>query len=324
MDRIDLRTIVLVPLCAVALCAVAGGATTQKTVVATVGSESIYAGDVERILRRVTQGKDVHRAFLPVLQAQVLSEIVDRRLVLAHARREKSGATEAEVDAGLVAFAAKLKARGQSVDGFLKQESITRVDLRRQIAWNLKWERYLAKYVTDQRLASHFEAHRREFDGTQLSVSHILLRPSSDAGPGARDDLVERARAIREEIASGKTTFADAARKHSAGPSAKQDGRLGLIGRQGPMVESFSRAAFALEVGQVSEPVITRFGVHLIRCDKIKPGSKQLGDVRGQVVESLARELLEKLAGFERQHTSVELTGKLPYFKPGTRELVVP
>ena len=142
--------------------------------------------------------------------------------------------------------------------------------------------------------------------------------------PRATEELVEQARAIREQIVSGVLSFAEAAREHSAGPSGKQGGRLGFIGRHGPMVESFSKAAFALEVGQVSEPVVTRFGVHLIRCDAVEPGDKPLAEVRQQVEAALARQLLEKLARFEARTTPVKFTGKWPYFKPGTRELVVP
>ena len=131
----------------------------------------------------------------------------------------------------------------------------------------------MARYATEERLATYFAAHRRDFDGTQLVVSHILFRPSA-AGEKPTEEPLKQAEKIRGEIIAGKLTFADAARKYSAGPSRKDGGRLGTIGRHGPMDESFSRAAFALEVGQVSPPVKTSFGVHLIRCDQTKPGER--------------------------------------------------
>ena len=329
MRRIDALIVALAGVLGLALCAddvFAQGRSSagRGVVVATVGDEPIHAGDVARLLVKVTGGQDVNPAVLPVLQAQVLAEIVDRRLVLAYARRTKSGAGRSEIDSAVAGFKSKLTSQGRSLAGFLEEQSMTEADLRRQIAWRLLWPKYLARYVTDKRLASYFAAHRRELDGTEVSVSHILLRPPADAGPRAMADLIKRAQAIREAIGSGKISFAEAARKHSAGPSARDGGRLGPIARHGAMSESFSRAAFALEVGRLSEPVTTRFGVHLIRCDAVKPGSKPLAEVRNQIEEALARELIDKLARLEREHTPVKFTGKAPHFKPGTRELVAP
>ncbi|HUT93458.1 MAG TPA: peptidylprolyl isomerase [Thermoguttaceae bacterium] len=296
----------------------------EQVVVATVGGEPVFARDVQRLLNKAVQRQNVNPAVLPVFQAQVLSEAVDRRLVLAYARRTKSGPSESEIDTAVAELTARSRAQGGSLEAYLAEASLTDAELRRRITWSLVWERYLAKYVTEERLAAHFEAHRRQFEGTQLSVSHILLRPKANDDSQAISRLVKQAEAIRAEIISGKLSFADAASKHSAGPSAAEGGRLGFIGRRGPMVESFSRAAFSLEVGQVSQPVTTRFGVHLIRCDEIRPGSKQLADVRKEVEAALARELLDKLARFEQKQTPVEYTGKWPHFKPGTRELIVP
>ncbi|MBN2475619.1 MAG: peptidylprolyl isomerase [Pirellulales bacterium] len=296
----------------------------NHAVVATVDNEPITAGEVDRWFQRVTRGQDVNPAAVPLLRAQVLSEIVDRRLVLAYARRMQSGATSTEVESELDSLKSRLAAQQRSLNDLLAERSITEADLRRQITWKLTWKEYLQRYLTEKRLTEFFHAHRREFDGTTMSVSHLLLRPEADAGPRAMAALVEKARAIRESIVSGKMSFGEAAREYSAGPSAAAGGLLGPIDRRGSMVESFSRAAFGLEVGQVSEPVRTRFGVHLIHCAEIQPGSKQPAEVRKQLEEALARELLERLARLQQTQTPVSYTGEAPYFRPGTRELVVP
>jgi peptidyl-prolyl cis-trans isomerase C len=258
------------------------------------------------------------------MKAQILEEIVDRRLVLAYARRTGCAPKTEDIDLELGKLKSKLASRQQSWADYLKSQSITEIELKRQIAWNMVWEKYQAQYITESRLESYFQSHRRDFDGSKVSVSHILLQPPKNAKPEDFDGLFSQAAAIREEIASGKITFAEAARKYSAGPSAKDGGQLGFIPRHGVMDEAFSRAAFELEIGRVSEPVRTPFGVHLLRCDEIKAGEKQLKDVHKEIEEALARELLEKLARTERGFTSVEYTGKSPYLKPGTRELVMP
>jgi parvulin-like peptidyl-prolyl isomerase len=305
-------------------CATAGGESDNAAgpVAATVGGESVYASEVAQLVKTAVRKRKVSAAALPVLQAQALAEIIDRRLVLAYARRNGEYPSPAAIDGAMAAIKTKLLAEGRTLDEYLREQSLGESDQRRQIAWGLVWDKYLAKYVTGARLAAYFEAHRREFDGSELAVSHILFRPPSEADRAKWDELIRQAAAVRKSILAGETSFAEAAKKHSAGPSAKDGGRLGWIPRRGVMDEAFSRAAFALETGQISEPVATPFGVHLIRCDAVRPGTKQPADVRKELEEALARELLDKIARLETRHTPVEFTGKGPYFKPGTRELV--
>ncbi|MGB7734406.1 MAG: peptidylprolyl isomerase [Thermoguttaceae bacterium] len=291
-----------------------------NAVVATVGSDPVRAGELQRLVAKATRGKKVDSDSLRFLQAQALEEIIARRLVLAYARRMGEMPAEDELAVERAALKARLVARRRSIEDFLKAESLRESDLDRQIAWNVLWRKYVARYATDQRLASYFAAHHREYDGTQLLVSHILLRPSAD-GAKTTVELLKQAEKIREEIVGGTLSFADAARKYSAGPSRRDGGRLGLIGRHGPQDETFSRAAFALDAGQVSQPVKTSFGAHLIRCDEIKPGDKKLADVRKELEDALSQELLDKLAQAQRQYTPVEYTGILPHFKPETHEL---
>jgi parvulin-like peptidyl-prolyl isomerase len=293
----------------------------RDAIAATVGGEPIQAGEVERLVSKAAHGKKFDADSLQFLQAQALEEIIARRLVLAYARRIGDPPTESELAAERAALKSQLAARRRSLDDFLKSESISQSDLDRRLAWNVTWRKYVGRYATEERLAAYFTAHRRQYDGTQLVVSHILLRPSADGGKNAAAELLKRAESMRQEIVAGKLTFAEAARKYSAGLSGKDGGRLGAIGRHGPMDEAFSRAAFALNAGVISPPIKTPFGIHLIRCDEIKPGDKQLADVRKELEDALSHELLRKLAAAQRQHTPVEYTGVLPHFKPGTHEL---
>ena len=154
----------------------------KDPVAATVGDEPIYAAEVGRLLAKTTGGKPVNEAAQPFLRAEILEEIVSRRLVLAYARRSGTAASPAEIDSALDELQAKLKSQHRSLDDFLRAQSATQDDLRRQLAWNLVWEKYLARYVTAERLAGYFQAHRRDLDGSMVSVSQILLRPAPAQG----------------------------------------------------------------------------------------------------------------------------------------------
>ncbi len=87
-----------------------------------------------------------------------------------------------------------------------------------------------------------------------ISAKHILVEHSHEA-----DDLLKK-------IADGDS-FSELAQKFSKCPSGQTGGDLGEFGR-GRMVPAFEEAAFALDVDQVSAPVQTQFGYHLIQRTK--------------------------------------------------------
>ena len=86
---------------------------------------------------------------------------------------------------------------------------------------------------------------------TKIRASHILVEKQSQALK------------VLEELKAGGD-FRDLARKYSTCPSGKRGGDLGQFGR-GQMAKEFEKAAFALKPGQVSEPVKTQFGYHVIK-----------------------------------------------------------
>jgi parvulin-like peptidyl-prolyl isomerase len=215
------------------------------------------------------------------------------------------GATSAEVDQLVQSRTAQLKAAGETLDGYFKRTGLTAADFRRQLAWQLSWQRFLDGELTDAALQAHFQRHRRDFDGTRLRVSQILLKPAS-ADRADLEKAIAAAKSIRQDIVDGRITFAHAAKKHSQAPSAAAGGDQGLISRHGENVEAFARAAFALENGKISEPVLTQFGVHLIQCTKVLPGKKTWTDVREEVAQSLASELFLATARAHRAKMKVK------------------
>lgn len=86
---------------------------------------------------------------------------------------------------------------------------------------------------------------------TKVKASHILVEKQSQALK------------VLEELKAG-ADFRELAKKYSTCPSGKKGGDLGQFGR-GQMVREFEQAVFALKTGQVSEPVKTQFGYHIIK-----------------------------------------------------------
>jgi parvulin-like peptidyl-prolyl isomerase len=289
----------------------------EAGVAATVGDDPIEVAEAQRMMASILHDRKPAGDLLPLARAQVLEEIVKQRLVLAYARRVGDTPSDEDLAKAKKQLQIRLAAQGRKV--------IAPANLERGAVWMLVWDRYLAKYCTPQRRETWFQNHHRDLDGTQLVVSHILLRPAGhppgQAGATEMEDLEKQAASIRAEIVSGKLDFAAAAAKYSAAPSGKQGGRIGKIGRWGPQDEAFSRAAFELKAGEISPPVRSPFGVHLIRCDEVLPGAKKLPDLVGAIDQALAKELLEKISQIERRQTAVKYSDAWPHFKPGTTEL---
>lgn len=78
-----------------------------------------------------------------------------------------------------------------------------------------------------------------------------------------KEEAIELLRGYREQIISGEASFAELASKYSDCSSAKKGGDLGTFGR-GAMQKPFEDAAFSLKIGELSEPVWTDSGVHII------------------------------------------------------------
>ena len=75
------------------------------------------------------------------------------------------------------------------------------------------------------------------------------------------------------------------------------------------MPPAFSAAAFALEAGDISQPVRTAAGIHIIRCTDVRPGSANWYDVQGPLKSAAVRELFGLLADRQRPKTEVRYTG---------------
>ena len=119
--------------------------------------------------------------------------------------------------------------------------------------------------VADADLHSYYDAHKAEFDGpghASISVLHIP-RVTTAADTAAVRDHIAR---LRAEIAGG-AKFEDVAKRESNDTvSAANGGDLGK-GAKGRFVPDFEKAAYALKAGEVSAPVLTPFGYHLIKVD---------------------------------------------------------
>lgn len=140
----------------------------------------------------------------------------------------------------------------------------------------------------------------------QTHVRHILLRADTDR---ERQLALQRAADFRQRLASGQATFDELARRYSDDDSAQNGGDLGWA-PPGAFVPEFEQAMNNLDPGQISDPVVTRFGVHLIqvegREDQVLNASQQRELARNMLRERKAQDAMATWAEEVRARAYVE------------------
>ena len=148
--------------------------------------------------------------------------------------------------------------------------------------------------MTEERLVKAYAIFVAENAPTeQIRASHILVEDK------------ESAQAIAEELRNGGN-FAEVARRESTGPSANAGGDLGYF-EKGQMVPTFAEAAFALEVDEVSDPVQTQFGWHVIKlADRRQTPTPSLEEVREELIQQLTGVIMGEVLSEAREGVIIE------------------
>jgi len=143
--------------------------------------------------------------------------------------------------------------------------------------------------VSAKEIEEYYKQHQQEFyHPAKVKARHILIRLPQNATQEEVKKAEAKIAKIEKALKQGKD-FAELAKKYSEGPSRTSGGELGWFTR-GMMVKPFEDAAFALKPGEVSKPVRTVFGLHLIKVEAKQPaGITPLAEVREEIKSKIAQ-----------------------------------
>ncbi len=227
-------------------------------VVLKVNDKSYTAAQVEKELAQ--EGRRLPPQVQQLLttkegQKQFLDRLVRRELLTQEAERQKLE-EQPEVAEQLKAF---------------RQELLLRTLVQKEIGEKVA--------VDDKEVEDYFKAHADEFSGDKIRARHILVQTEDEA------------KQVLERLNTKKEPFEEVAKSVSRDTfTAQKGGDLDYLGRE-QMVPEFAKAAFALKVGEVSGPVKTPFGYHIIKLIDRKKGQPMPFE---QVKDQLKRRMLEQ------------------------------
>jgi parvulin-like peptidyl-prolyl isomerase len=273
-------------------------------VIAVVNNDAITLGELqETIVAYRQEARQRGAASDEELAKQLLPRLIDGRLQLQEADREKITVEDAEVNEELIE---RVKATygAKSMDEFermVKDQGVNLDAVKKRLRDSLRVQKVIRRKValrvsvTDQEIMQYLEENRAKLEtGLSYHARHILLVPEE----GTADDAAWEAARIRAEVLFTQLTeagadFAEMARQHSKDASARDGGDLGAL-KRGELSQEIESAILALAPGAVSRPFRSPLGYHIFKLEsKDSLEGDGLVRVKQQIRDILFREKYE-------------------------------
>jgi peptidyl-prolyl cis-trans isomerase C len=303
----NITRIALGLIAAVAMAVTGMAADTAPPTIATVNGKTIQRADLDRELKLIKlkmarQGRPLSDAQLKRYTNEVRETLINRILLQEKATAEGVSVRAHQVKRALEQFKAGFK-DAAAYHAALADMGFSEAMLTEQIKTGLVIKTLIDSAVikgvaiSDTAVRGYYDAHPELFhQPEQVRASHILINVTDNADEAKKAELMKTILNLKKRIAAGED-FAAVAREASECPSKARGGDLGFFSRE-QMVAPFSAAAFALEKGQVSDVVTTRFGYHLIKLtDKQAAKTAAFADVKNAIATRLRKEQEEKKIG---------------------------
>ena len=265
-------------------------------IVAIVDEEPILQSDLDREIEVFRLEKEYGGEKVTAAPAEVrkemLQRLIENKLIIAAAKQ-----ADMKVDAEAIGQSVDQKIQ-QYVEHFgsmekleveLKRSGMSLDDYKRRMRTQMRDQQYLrlvvGKFIRPQvevmenEVRAYYQEHLAEMptDPDSLTIADILVtvQPSVEV----RRQVQAEVGRIQAALATGRD-FASVAKEYSLGPAAKRGGRIGTMGKGELFDPALETAAFSLKVGQISEPVVSSRGVHLLHLDAVtEDGRRTLSQV---------------------------------------------
>ncbi len=221
----------------------------ENKILAEVGPYKLYEKDVNRMMEKDTQIQQILKA-KPEYKDEIVAAIVNRWVNLT-----------------LLSLAGKR-------EGIDKDPEVQRelAEIEKNYLAQKYFERKVAGLkINEKEVKEYYEKNKEEYKEPEgRRVKHILIYVSKDADNATKEEAFKKANEIREKLLKG-ANFAELAKMYSDDTGSKEKGGdLGII-RKGQTIPEFEKEIFKLKQGEISTPIESPFGYHIVKVEKIIP-----------------------------------------------------
>jgi len=205
---------------------------------------------------------------------ETLDRMIEEMLVQQAADAAGVKVTPADIDAEIAKIRDRLGGQ-EALEGAMMQYGITMPQLRADQEFRVKVTKILGNEIlaTDVELARFYEENLNMFDNREANTRHILV------------PTLEEANEVRAQLVGG-ADFTELAKEKSVDPSVVENGGNMGFNPRGQMVPEYDEVAFSLQKGELSQPVQTQFGWHVIQLVDTSGETKSFDAAKAQVKEA--------------------------------------
>lgn len=240
----------------------------SKIVAAKVNEYVITAQDVLNALNKLPQ--KIKDKPLSDIYPNIVNELINQYLITKQAYKDKL-----DLDKNVIIEIKKNK-----------DEIVARNWIRK----------FLSKNISNENIKNFYDNYFNSFKSLkEFNASHILVKDENEAM-----EIIKQLK--------NKEEFSQLAKKHSIGPSGKNEGKLGWF-KSGQMVKEFEEAIFTLKTGTITEtPVKTKFGYHIIKLNDTRNSQpKKLDEIKQKIVQQIKKTSLAKLVKEIRKNQKISI-----------------
>ncbi len=257
----------------------------KEQIVARVNSEPIFLSEFLLNYQQLKAEQDEisqkNPKLIEELKTRALNEAIIVSLLRQEASKRQVKIAKEEVEGRLANWK-----EGYPPGGFeemLRKQNTTEEFLKKRIEDQLRIEKLTEALfatetlVSDEEMKKYYTQHDGEFSRPERIHVFQIVVPTK-----------EEADKIRHEVSAGNMTFESAARKYSLSPDASKGGDLGFFAH-GEKIAAFDEA-FSVAVGNISKPIQSKYGIHLLKVIEKQP-AKKLGfnDAKTEISKSMKR-----------------------------------